>query len=154
MRVSELDVRRPGVTVRYELTYPRRPVSLNASYGHSRHERTEHVIEWRDTFTLLAKEARIPKLDRIAVTVVTKLHGRMQDIGNNYVSAKAAIDGLVRARVIPDDTGDHLVSLTFLPPERVPANVPCSMTLLIDTIDDLPQPCQPTMNLLRGYRLG
>jgi crossover junction endodeoxyribonuclease RusA len=119
--------------VKWELTYTQRPVSLNASYGHTRFERTAHVIEWRQAFWALAKEQRLPRLDRIAVTVVTRLHGRMQDIGNNYVSAKAAIDGLVQANVIPDDTGDHLTALTFLPPERVPATTPCSLTLIIET---------------------
>lgn len=116
----------------WELTYNARPISLNRSYGHDRHSRTAHVIEWRDAFVWLAKKERIPKLDAITVTVVTRLHGRMQDIGNNYVSVKAAIDGLVLARVIPNDTGDHLKALTFLPPVRVPPSEPCSMSLLIE----------------------
>lgn len=116
----------------WELTYNARPVSLNASYGHDRHERTAHVIEWRNAFGWLAKQHKVPKLQAITITVVTHLHGRMQDIGNNYVSVKAAIDGIVAAQVIPDDTGDHLKALTFLPPERVLPSVPCSLSLLIE----------------------
>lgn len=102
------------------LTYHARPVSLNASYGHHRYERTQHVIEWRDTFALLARAEKVPRLGSIDVTVEAGFSGQMQDIGNCYVSAKAAIDGLVQAKVIADDTGEHLQSLTFIPPVRVP----------------------------------
>lgn len=113
------------------ITYRARPVSLNRSYGHSRYERTSHVREWRDTFTLLAKEAKIPRMDAIHVTVEAGMSGVLQDIGNCYVSAKAAIDGLVNAKVIPKDTGDHLHSLTFLPVVRITPKEHDYMTLHI-----------------------
>jgi len=32
-------------------------------------------------------------------------------------AVKATIDGLVDGGLIPDDTPDHLVALTFLPPD-------------------------------------
>lgn len=114
-----------------DLTYHARPISLNASYGHARYERTEHVREWRDAFFWLAKNAKIGRLDAIEVTVLCGMSGRLQDIGNCYVSAKAAIDGIVQAGVIPDDTGEHLLSLTFLPPVRVAPKEPDYMTLRI-----------------------
>lgn len=113
------------------LTYNARPISLNASYGHFRTERTAHVIEWRNAFFWLAREARIPPLDAIEVTVSVGMSGRLQDIGNAYVSAKAAIDGLVQAKVIPDDTGEHLLHLGFTPPVRVPPKEPDYLTLHI-----------------------
>ena len=117
------------------LTYNARPVSLNASYGHHRKERTAHVIEWRDSFVWLAREARVPKMEAIHVTVEVGMSGRLQDIGNAYVSAKAAIDGLVVAQVIPNDTGDHLHSLTFLPPKRIPPKEHDYLTLHIEEVD-------------------
>lgn len=115
----------------WELTYHARPISLNASYGHYRKERTSHVIEWRDAFWALAKEAKVPRLDKIEIVVKTGMSGHLHDIGNAYVSAKAAIDGLVLANVIPNDTGDHLKMLCFLPPERIPPSERDYLTLVI-----------------------
>ena len=104
-------------TIRYEA----RPVSLNVSYGHHRRQRTEHVQEWRDTFAMLA--LTVPRADRnleaVHVEVRCGMSGKLQDIGNCYVSAKAAIDGLVKAKIIADDTGDQILSLKFYPPERI-----------------------------------
>lgn len=56
----------------------------------------------------------------IQVIVHHEVHrgGPLPDIGACYPSVKAAIDGLVDAEVIPDDTGAHLVRLTFKPPVR------------------------------------
>lgn len=114
-----------------DLTYHARPVSLNASYGDSRYDRTAHVIEWRTAFFWLAKEAQVQPMDAIEVTVHCGMSGRLQDIGNCYVSAKAAIDGLVQAKVIPNDTGEHLLHLGFTPPVRVGPKEPDYLTLHI-----------------------
>lgn len=118
----------PGV---WGLTYRCRPVSLNASYGHDRHTRTQHVIEWRSAFWALAKEQKVPPLMTVEIVVQCGMSGRLQDIGNCYVSAKAAIDGLVLAQVIPDDVGAHLVDLRYLPPVRIPPSEQDYMTLTI-----------------------
>lgn len=119
----------------WALTYPARPVSLNASYGHSRYDRTAHVIEWRQAFWLLAKEAKIPPLTAIEVLVHCGMSGKLQDIGNCYTSAKAAIDGLVLARVIPDDTGDHVHLLSFTPPKRIAPKEHDYMTLVVTEVE-------------------
>jgi hypothetical protein len=42
--------------------------------------------------------------------------GRTQDVGACYPAAKAAIDGLVDAGVIPDDGPQYVTRLTFDPP--------------------------------------
>ena len=42
--------------------------------------------------------------------------GGLEDVGGCLPAAKAAIDGLVDARVLADDTPDHVVSLTFKTP--------------------------------------
>ena len=56
--------------------------------------------------------------DTVDVTVTPHLATRrgMQDVAGCFPAAKAAIDGLVDAGVIPDDTPEHLASLTFLAP--------------------------------------
>ncbi len=82
------------------------------------YQRAKAVRHWRASFARLAKEARVPRLDAIEVTVVPYLATRrgLQDVGGCLPAAKAAIDGLVDARVLADDTPDHLVSLTFKTP--------------------------------------
>jgi hypothetical protein len=41
--------------------------------------------------------------------------GRLQDTAACNPSVKAAIDGLVDASVVPDDTGEFVRQITFLP---------------------------------------
>ena len=105
------------------IRYNARPVSLNASYGHHRRQRTEHVQEWRDAFAWLAA-GKPTAGNAVDIEVRCGMSGTLQDIGNCYVSAKAAIDGLVLAGVLIDDTGEHIRSLTFYPPERVKPSEP------------------------------
>lgn len=81
--------------------------------------RAAYDRSWRSTFMLLANHARIPAQSAITVTVAqTCKHHSLPDIGANYPTAKAAIDGLVDAGVIPDDDPAHLVYLGFAAPER------------------------------------
>jgi len=82
------------------------------------HKQAELVKQWRQYAHFAAVNARLrDRLDRVAITVETHLKGRRsQDIGANFPAVKAAIDGLVDAHVIPDDTPEFLVSLTFLAP--------------------------------------
>ena len=105
------------------IRYNARPVSLNASYGHHRRQRTKHVQEWRDAFALLALGKPHPA-GPVDIEVRCGMSGTLQDIGNCYTSAKAAIDGLVLAGLLPDDTGEHIRSLTFYPPIRVKPSEP------------------------------
>ena len=44
--------------------------------------------------------------------------GKLQDTAACNPSVKAAIDGIVDAGVIPDDTGEFLPQITFLPCKR------------------------------------
>ena len=41
--------------------------------------------------------------------------GRLQDTAACNPAAKAAIDGLVDAGIVPDDSGDYVRQITFLP---------------------------------------
>lgn len=42
--------------------------------------------------------------------------GRLQDVGACHPSVKAAIDGIVDAGILPDDSSQYLRSLIYLPP--------------------------------------
>lgn len=99
-----------------------RPWSLNderAQHWSVRRARTE---EWRGVFHLLALEAKIPRLVSVSLSVQPYLKGRQQDTGNCYPAVKAAIDGLVDAGVIPDDTPEYVSAITFLAPEKASEN--------------------------------
>ena len=105
------------------ITWAQRPVSLNSERrGDGRASqiaRARSTAVWKSQFAAAAVKARIPRHDRVAVTVRCSMRrGRLQDTGNAYPSAKAAIDGLVAAGVIADDTGAHLASITFEAPTR------------------------------------
>lgn len=100
------------------LRFDERPWTTNAERRWHHHQRAVAVRRWRSSFALLAREAHLPRLDAIEVTVTPYLANRrgLQDVGGCLPAAKAAIDGLVDARVLADDTPDHLVSLTFKTP--------------------------------------
>jgi hypothetical protein len=103
----------------WDLVFERRPETVN-------HLRTVHHMEraridkrWRAEAGWLARAARIPKLDRIIVTAAPFVRNRrsMPDVAACIYAVKAAIDGLVDARVIPDDKPAHLSALTFVAPQ-------------------------------------
>ena len=71
--------------------------------------------EWREAGAQAARLAKVPALERVAVTVQARYgKGRLSDPDACAPSVKGLIDGLVDAGVIPDDTGEHLASVTYL----------------------------------------
>jgi len=102
----------------YTLRYERRPPTLNVERQQHRMIRARWVREWRAIFNALALEAEIPPLPAISVTVQPELRhrGSMPDTGACIGAAKAAIDGLVDAGVIPDDSPRFVHRLTFEAP--------------------------------------
>ena len=53
--------------------------------------------------------------------LVQHLHaGKVPDTGNCFNTAKAAVDGLVKQGLMPDDNPKYLGCLLFLPPVKVP----------------------------------
>jgi crossover junction endodeoxyribonuclease RusA len=96
-----------------------RPLTVNRVADMHRQRWATHTREQRWLWMILARDAHIPALDRVRITV-TPLHRDRrspQDPAACAPEAKAAVDGLVDARVIPDDTGRHVASVTFLPPD-------------------------------------
>ena len=97
----------------------KRPTTLNQerktnNWG----KRASDTKWWRQQFCELAEQAGIPELEQIHVTVVP-LHknGRSpQDTAACFPAAKAGIDGLVDAGIIPDDTPNIVVRVDFHAP--------------------------------------
>lgn len=116
----------------WTLSYPEAPWSLNEERKRHWSWRAERTRQWRDDFHLLALEAKIPHCKVIQVRFEIEGPGRLQDICNGYPALKAAVDGLVQAGVIDDDTPEHLVAVTFTAPRR--AKVALS-TLVVERVD-------------------
>lgn len=102
----------------WRLRFDERPWTSNTERRWHHHQRADAVRRWRAAFALLAREARMPSIEAVEVTVTPFLANRrgLQDVAGCYPAAKAAIDGLVDAGVLVDDTPERLRSLTFLAP--------------------------------------
>jgi hypothetical protein len=97
----------------YTLTHYARPFSLNERDG--RWAERERIAEWRKAWWVLAlAELRGVKLERVRVDA--QPFGVRQDPGNCYLAVKAAIDGIVDARVLPGDTGEFIEAITLWAP--------------------------------------
>lgn len=118
--------------------FDRRPWSLNAERGRSHWAQVrKDTAEWRQAFHVLGLQQRSQRFTRVHVTVETVMRGRLHDTGNSYPAAKAALDGLVDAGTIPDDTPDVVRSLTFLAPRRPRDNEPEHLTVMLaPAVDD------------------
>lgn len=105
-----------------------RPLSLNAERRMDRHQRADYVKQTRFTAKVLARMAKIPELDAIELVVVPVFPNRsgLPDAaaGNLLPALKAALDGLVDAKVIPDDTDRHVKGVTFRPTQVVAGQGP------------------------------
>lgn len=80
------------------------------------HWRTRHRItkETREMAATLARSAKVPKLETAHIVVVLHPHDKRRRDPHNWApSAKAAIDGITDAGVLPDDDSKHLLSLRF-----------------------------------------
>lgn len=101
----------------WTLTYHARPWTTNAERRGNHFQRAVNVRTWREAFWALAHEAKVGRHQRIKLTVALQLRGRRSmDIDACAPATKAAIDGLVDARVIPDDGHGHIESITILEP--------------------------------------
>lgn len=95
-----------------------RPLTVNAVAGLHRQAWAKHTASTRAEWTWLARAARVKPCQSVELTV-TPLHKDRrspQDVAACAPEAKAAIDGLVDAGLIPDDSPEHLLRVVFLPP--------------------------------------
>jgi len=103
----------------FVLEYPKRPWTTNSERAGNRWKRAELTKEWRQAFMLLAKQAKIPRLGKVFIRVEPfQLKGKLQDTASCNPAVKAAIDGLVDAGVIKDDTPEFLPKILFCAPEK------------------------------------
>ena len=88
----------------WELVYDSRPWTLNNERTWHYHERARLVKEWRQAFWALAKQVKVPHCDEIGVEAFPSFaKGRLCDCEGTLPAVKAAVDGLVDARVVDDD---------------------------------------------------
>lgn len=84
---------------------------LNDNQRLNKWRKAEYVDLIRRAAGFAARAAKVPALERIHVFYVVhpKPGIRRRDPGNWSPTAKAAIDGLVDARVVPDDNSDRVL---------------------------------------------
>ncbi|GLY32004.1 hypothetical protein [Kineosporia sp. NBRC 101731] len=127
------------VETRFELVFPVADVKLfinanDRTHWRVRHRKTKH---WRGVAKLMASSARnrggLPLMERAAITVwftFPTLHRR--DVANLYPTAKALLDGVVDAGVLPDDNDKHVLGPDC---RREPGKGPLSMRMVFEPLD-------------------
>ena len=96
-----------------------RPMTVNRVASLHRQAWAAHTRATRERWFWIAQAANIPGLEVIGVEV-TPLHSTArspQDAGACAPEAKAALDALVDAGIILDDSGDHVPWVMFNRPE-------------------------------------
>jgi hypothetical protein len=110
----------------YSLELPGRPVGLNAERKGNRYRRhdatklTRNVsaMLWRSGVAASGYPATLPSI-QVTARQLAKDGRWLLDVGSILPTVKAAIDGLVDAGLIPNDTAEYVTRLVFLPPEIV-----------------------------------
>lgn len=98
----------------------KRPTTLNQERKVNRWQaRATDTKWWRTEFCEAAVEGELPFMGRVHISVYP-LHknGRSpQDCGACFPAAKAAIDGLIDAGIVDNDTPDIVVQIDFHAPQ-------------------------------------
>ena len=104
--------------ISFSVEYPVRPWTTNAERSGNRWDRAKKTKEWRTAFHLLTAEQKIPGMAWCEITAEPWLKNRsgVQDTGACHPAVKAAIDGIVDAGVLEDDTPDIVRSITYSAP--------------------------------------
>ena len=113
-----------------EFRIAKRPWTLNAERRGSTHWSATRALtaEWRQWFWVLGAQSRA-RFTTAHVEVDVTMKAPLQDTGNCYASVKAALDGLVDARVLPDDTPAHVLSIKFNAPRKAQKGEPETLTI-------------------------
>lgn len=89
------------------------PITSPLSMNDRKHwrVRADEVATLRHATMLLCKEQKIPRLERCRVTLIYEPRdGRRRDSINLAATLKPCQDGIVDARVVPDDTPQYMES--------------------------------------------
>ena len=82
---------------------------INANSREHYMARARKTKLWRTAAFEAARRSPIPPLDKARITVtIHKTRGGRYDPGNLAPTAKAAVDGIVDANILPDDDAEHL----------------------------------------------
>lgn len=119
----------------WSITIPLPVSTVNAERSMHHHQHRTLTREYRRAAWAVILQARIPKLDRIAIEATPFGPRIRQDVAACLPSAKAAIDALVDAHVLADDTPDHVCRVTFHQPRRGPHGL---HLLIVDLADEAP----------------
>lgn len=104
-------------TMIHTFVWPQRPWTVNGERKMTSYGRAAKVKEWREAFKVLGVGS-VPLEWAEAVVRVYLRDLRDQDPGAAFPAYKAALDGLVDARILPDDDGRYVRKVTFYPPEK------------------------------------
>lgn len=128
----------------WRLELPAGAPLINANDNLHFRKKAELVKALRNTAWALARQAKLPALQtaHIYYVIHPDTKGRRRDPGNWSPSAKAAVDGLVDAGVLPDDNHTHLLG----PDPRI--GTPIKGSQLILWITDLDQMTPDHLTLL------
>lgn len=105
--------------ISFGIEYPERPWTTNAERSGNRWDRAKKTKQWRTAYAHLAADLAPPPLEWCHIIVEPWLRTRagVQDTGACHPAAKAAIDGLVDAGILIDDTPDIVRQITYLAPK-------------------------------------
>jgi crossover junction endodeoxyribonuclease RusA len=104
------------VTRSWLLVIPMRPTLTNAVHNMHFRKASAERKKWRGMGLALAEQAKVPACTAIEVTCWGVYPGgRLPDPDAVAPSLKGVLDGLVDAGVVPDDTGEWVKAITYLP---------------------------------------
>lgn len=103
---------------------------INANDRLHHHAKARLTKAWREAAWLASTSER--RFDQVHITVAIRFpDNRRRDVGNYYPTAKACLDGLVDAGVLPDDNDTHVVGPDM---RRDRPNGPLRVTVTIEAI--------------------
>jgi hypothetical protein len=98
-----------------------RPIPINRLSRASWFQAAAEIKLWRELFGWQAKAQRIKKFEQpVIIWAHTTMPGRLADPGHATIAVKGAVDGLVDAGVLTDDSPPYVRALCFAAPVHGP----------------------------------
>ena len=110
----------------------------------------------RHAFATLARAEKVPHLERVVVTAMPVLATwrSRPDTGACFPAVKAAVDGLVDAGVLVDDTPDRVLELRFTAPAIGKADALVIVVQEVPVTWDAVHETSTSLGLRDGSQLG